>query len=751
MGEISVAVAMIHHDIRTVDINRMASVLANVSMATLACLQLVIKAVSKNTNRAIPVVARCPLGIYAINPRWLEALQSRLYLRSVSRSLFATDYFRIIAIPGALARAVSRPRTLAAVKKPLPIRRTSRLVGEVVMDGGDLAVTVFVYNINARSEKMLLTVIRVSGIPCSLFAIDHFRMLARPPATLMPRRPVARAKVISHLLDLALVKTTLDASRIVVKDNVNISVNACSPRTLFATGHFQMINQHFANLAILVPLIGLLQAPLKAVTGPTVYDEAPQSAPVVVSACSHGLSVDWTVDTCSYVPTVALLEDPVEDAQPEQLLVSAAPVGLLSFPLDISIDSVLEMVSPLMDYDTLKPHQLFAAVAYVMTSDLSVEIIGLAFVAVPFDLDIPVSGASSFIEVVDDDIVKRKSQPTTAVVHALTHVFSVEVIDSAFERHFPVLSTSLPETVEHEKPRALVTPGISPYLSAAVDLALEAPIEDEPAVDVLDLECSRLIDVRDINTVELQEHSGVSFNICNEASALETGITAALEVAQHAAVKPLQTPTTSDLDLFIEVPNLSLDTHDTTGDDEELSTSDVLLESVSKTVAFNTLHEDASIEEVVNATVEPLPRLDIVYQSLRSPIVDEDDEPTDPPPNTPLPVCLIVPVFVVRYICMVFVRSEIPRSFALQTSGPIPQPSVDARCVVLFRIRATLSGAQGRQKLVKETRCLVLRVSQTTVEVVAHDTHEVSHWVGSALVAHKSLSAVTLRLLKFLR
>ncbi|EPS96533.1 hypothetical protein FOMPIDRAFT_1053179 [Fomitopsis schrenkii] len=966
MVEISVAAAVILHYIWAVDVNNVFSIIT-VDIPS-SSLQLVPGAVSKKIKRAVPVIARRPLGIYAISPRWLEVLQTRLYLRSIPCSLFATDYFRIISrqfdIPGALAMAISRPRALAVVKKPQAIRRTARLVVEFVKDGGDLPVTVFVYNLNARLEKMLLAAIRVSGVPRSLFATDYFRMIAKQfasPTVLMPFiGPVARVQAISRRHGLAVVKNPLaicNASRLVVEvvnDNGNLpvsvlvyNVNArlektilvavrisgvprsffatdhfrmiaaqfatprvlmpfigpiarrpdmpvaraskdispphdlavvkkpsiCNasqlvveiendkgnspvrvfvynlnpglektilaavcvssiPRSLFATDHFRMIAQQFATPLVLVPFIGPLLAPLEGITEPTAFieemedDEAPQSPPAISPAVIPlDISFDLALDTHSYAPVITLPgESPFveaagdDDVQTVQTPASAAPLVTVDSSTDISvevIDVILEMdsssasitlldASPSMDtldYDILKPVQLLETVAPVVTSELSVEVVGLGLGTLPFDLDFTLVGVPSSVEAVDDDKVKRESSTTTAVIPAPTSVLSVEVIDAALEVPSPVPETTLPEIAPSESidvmvddavkgvvPPAPVTPVASPVSSPdlsveAVELPLEvhlpipsvAQLEEEPSVDVVESELSLSIqDAVDLQEPVVPAGASVSLSdICTEDAALKTGATTSLLEASHNdTVDSQQSPAVSACDLSVELPNLTLETHPsdteatlldpsacsgTVGDDvvepEQPPTRDIpveLLELIPETEAYgpaDTVPEDACIDVGDHDTVD----VTVALKTSLTPVADDDDEPLEPPPDVPLPLCLIVPELVVRYICMVFVRSEIPRSLALYTSGPIWQPIVEARCVILFRTRATISGAQGSQELVKETRCLVLRVAQTTVEVFARDSHEVSHWAGSALVARNSLSVETQRLLKFLR
>ncbi|EPS96550.1 hypothetical protein FOMPIDRAFT_157475 [Fomitopsis schrenkii] len=718
---------------------------------------LVPGAVSKKTKRAVPVIARRPLGIYAISPRWLEALQTRLYLRSIPCSLFATDYFRIISrqfdIPGALAMAISRPCALAVVKKPVAIRRTWRLVVEFVKD------------------------------------VARVRAISRPHGLAVVKKPLANC----------------NASRLVV-EVVNDNGNLPKPS--------------ICNASQLVVEIENDKGNSPGITEPTAFieemedDEAPQSPPAISPAVVPlDISFDLALDTHSYAPVITLPgESPFveaagdDDVQTVQTPASAAPLVTVDSSPDISvevIDVILEMdsssasitlldASPSMDtldYDVLKPVQLLDTVAPVVTSELSVEVVGLGLGTLPFDLDFTLVGVPSSVEAVDDDKVKRESSTTTAVIPAPTPVLSVEVIDAALEVPSPVPETTLPEIAPSESidvmvddavkgvvPPAPVTPVASPVSSPdlsveAVELPLEvhlpipsvAQLEEEPSVDVVESELSLSIhDAVDLQEPVVPAGASVSLSdICTEDAALKTGATTSLLEASHNdTVDSQQSPAVSACDLSVELANLTLETYPsdtevtlldpsacsgTVGDDvvepEQPPTRDIpveLLELIPETEAYgpaDTVPEDACIDVGDHDTVD----VTVALKTSLTPVADDDDEPLEPPSDVPLPLCLIVPELV------------IPRSLALYTSGPIWQPIVEARCVILFRTRATISGAQGFQELVKETRCLLLRVAQTTVEVFARDSHEVSHWAGSALVARNSLSVETQRLLKFLR
>ena len=421
VADVTVVAAVVTPEVSKLHLKGLASTPATLATTTPASsLELAPRAVNKRIKRALPVAVRRPLRIYAISARWLEALQARLYLRSIPRSLLATDYFRIIArqfdIPGALAATVSRPRALAVVKGPLlqVVRRTSTLVVDIVKDGGDIAGTVFVYNVNARLEKMLLATIRTSGIPRSLFATDHFRMIANqfaaptvltlfigPLVRPLDARSV-RAKAITY--PRALPVATYSAPSLfieAVEDNrgmldtiVVYKVDARSektlvasvrisgvPSSLLATDYFAMIVKQFATPTVLESFTGPLPATPEVDVTLTAYIEEveedvfePPQSPAEVSL---GLSVDSSLE----MNDSTLLD--------------------ISLPADI------------MDCDVVKPEKTSTP---AITPYLSASIISPALEALPFDLDSTLVEASTFIEEGDDGIIKGKWLPMTSPI-----------------------------------------------------------------------------------------------------------------------------------------------------------------------------------------------------------------------------------------------------------------------------------------------------------------------------------------------
>ena len=152
---------------------------------------------------------------------------------------------------------------------------------------------------------------------------------------------------------------------------------------------------------------------------------------------------------------------------------------------------------------------------------------------------------------------------------------------------------------------------------------------------------------------------------------------------------------------------------------------------------------------VAHDTVQLSVTVTVTLESSLAPLADSDDEPIDPPFEVPLPLLLIVPEFIARYVCMVSVRSEIPRILTLYISRPIVSEFDE---VALRRTtRVFVADVRWGQELVKIIRHLTFKVSRTTVEVSVQDGREASCWSGFALVARNSLSVETQRFLKFLR
>ena len=404
--DVIVAAAVVTPELSTLHFKGLVSTPATLATTTPASsLELVPRAVNKEIKRAHPVPVRRRLRFYAISPRWLEALQTRLYLRSIPRSLLATDYFRIIArqfdIPGALAATVSRPRALAVVKGPLlqVVRRTSTLVVDIVKDGGDIAGTVFVYNVNARLEKMLLATIRTSGIPRSLFATDHFRIIAKQfaaPTVLTPfigplvrplDVPSARAKTITYprALPVATYSTpsllieAVEDDRGMLETIVVYKVDARSektlvasirvsgvPSSLLATDYFAMIVKQFATPTVLESFTGPLPATPEVDTALTAYIEEVEEDVVELPQSPAEASLDLSVDTS----------------------------------LEMNASTLLDISLP-VDCDVVKPEK-------TSTPYLSASIISPALEVLPFDLDATLVEASTFVEEGDDGIIKGK-------------------------------------------------------------------------------------------------------------------------------------------------------------------------------------------------------------------------------------------------------------------------------------------------------------------------------------------------------
>ena len=164
--------------------------------------------------------------------------------------------------------------------------------------------------------------------------------------------------------------------------------------------------------------------------------------------------------------------------------------------------------------------------------------------------------------------------------------------------------------------------------------------------------------------------------------------------------------------------------------------------------------EIACIDQVAHKTVQCLELTVAVAKSSDSslvPLADNDDEPIEPPPEVPTLTILIVSEFVVRYICMVCVRSEIPRFPPLYTFRPMVSEFEE---VALRRTtRVFVEDVQWGQQRVKEIRRLTFKMARTAMEVSVEiqDSREASCLTGFALVARNSLPIEMQRLSKFLR
>ena len=164
--------------------------------------------------------------------------------------------------------------------------------------------------------------------------------------------------------------------------------------------------------------------------------------------------------------------------------------------------------------------------------------------------------------------------------------------------------------------------------------------------------------------------------------------------------------------------------------------------------------EPTCIDQVAHETVECLELTVAVTKSSDSslvPLADNDDEPLEPPPEVPTRTILIVSEFVVRYICMVCVRSEIPRFPPLYTFRPMVSEFEE---VALRRTtRVFVEDVQWGQQRVKEIRRLTFKMARTAMEVSVEiqDSREASCLTGFALVARNSLPIEMQRLSKFLR